>query len=110
MNAILLWVYLRQKLGTLRESGILNLIFKLSVAGMVAGVVMQILKPVVVSFLSLESFFGVFFQAVLAGGAGLIVYVLIAGFLRVEEQSRFLATLKRSTFRQARPQEVVTDG
>lgn len=110
VNAILLWVYLRQRLGTLRESGILTLIFKLSVAGMVAGVVMQMLKPVVTSFLSLESFFGVFFQAVFAGGAGLIVYVLIAGFLRVEEQSRFLATLKRSTLRQSRPQEVVTDG
>lgn len=110
VNAILLWVYLRQRLGTLHESSILNLIFKLSVAGMVAGVVMQILKPVVVSFLSLESFFGVFFQAVLAGGAGLIVYVLIAGFLRVEEQSRFLHILKRSTFRQSRPQEVVLDG
>ena len=60
-------------------------------------------------FLSLESFFGVFFQAVLAGGTGLIAYVLIAGLLRVEEQSRFLSTLKRSTFRQVRPQEVVSD-
>ncbi|MEK7620520.1 MAG: murein biosynthesis integral membrane protein MurJ [Patescibacteria group bacterium] len=109
VNAVLLWVYLRQRLGTLRESGILNLVFKLSAAGMVAGVVMQGLKPIVVSFLSLESFFGVFFQAVLAGGTGLIAYVLIAGLLRVEEQSRFLSTLKRSTFRQVRPQEVVSD-
>lgn len=110
VNAVLLWVFLRQRLGTLHESSLLTLIFKLSVAGMAAGIVMQLLKPVVLAFLSLESFFGVFFQAVLAGGVGLLVYVLIAGILRVEEQSRFLATLKRSTFRQARPQEVVSEG
>lgn len=109
VNAILLWVYLRQRLGTLHESVILNLIFKLSVAGMMAGVVMQVLKPIVVSFLSLESFFGVFFQAALAGGSGIVVYALVAGFLRVEEQSRFFHILKRSTFRQSRPEEVVSD-
>lgn len=110
INAILLWVYLRQKLETLRESSLLTLIFKLSVAGMTAGVVMQLLKPVVLTFLSLDSFFGVFFQATLAGGAGLIAYIFIAGLLRVEEQSRFFETLKRSTFRKSRPQEVVSDG
>lgn len=110
VNALLLWVSLRQKLGTLRESSLLNLLFKLCVAGMVSGLVMQLLKPVVLSVLSLESFFGVFLQAALAGGAGLLVYMCIAYVLRVEEQTRFLQTLRRSTLRQARPQEVVSDG
>ncbi len=110
VNALLLWVFLRQKLGTLKEAAILTLVFKLAVAGMVAGLVMQLLKPAVLAFLSLESFFGVFFQAFLAGGAGILVYLFIAGFLHVEEQKRFFKSLKRSTLRQSRPQEVVSDG
>ncbi len=110
VNAILLWVFLRQRLGTLRESTILTLMFKLSVAGMAAGLVMQLLKPVVLSFLSLESFFGVFFQAVLAGGIGLVVYAVLAGLLHVEEQSRLIDSIKRATLRQSRPQEVASDG
>ncbi|HLD21213.1 MAG TPA: murein biosynthesis integral membrane protein MurJ [Patescibacteria group bacterium] len=110
INALLLWIFLRQKLGTLRESSILTLVFKLSVAGMLAGLVMQLGKPVVLTFLSLDSFFGVLFQAILAGGLGLLVYVGIASLLRVEEQKRFFESLKRSTLRQSRPQEVVSDG
>src|SRR3989339_685804 len=110
INALLLWIFLRQKLGTLRESSILTLVFKLSGAGMLAGLGMELGKPVVLTFLSLDSFFGVLFQAILAGGLGLLVYVGIASLLRVEEQKRFFESLKRSTLRQSRPQEVVSDG
>ncbi|MBI4435428.1 murein biosynthesis integral membrane protein MurJ [Candidatus Uhrbacteria bacterium] len=110
VNALLLWVFLRQKLGTLKETAMLSLLLKLTVAGMVAGLVMQLLKPVVLAFLSLESFVGVFFQAFMAGGAGILVYLFIAGFLRVEEQKKFFEGLRRGAFRQSRPQEVVSDG
>ncbi|MBI4592173.1 murein biosynthesis integral membrane protein MurJ [Candidatus Uhrbacteria bacterium] len=109
VNTLLLWMFLRQKLGTLKESTILTLVFKLSVAGMVSGLVMQLAKPFVLSFLSLDSFFGVFLQAALAGGCGLIVYVGSASLLRVKEQKRLIESLKRSTLRQSRPQEIVTD-
>ncbi|TAL50596.1 hypothetical protein EPN81_02405 [Patescibacteria group bacterium] len=109
VNAVLLWIFLRQKLGTLKESDLLTLVFKLSVAGMLAGLVMQFAKPVVLTFLSLDSFFGVLFQAILAGGLGLLVYIGIASLLHVEEQKRFFESLKRSTLRQSRPQEVVSD-
>jgi putative peptidoglycan lipid II flippase len=109
VQAILLWVFLRQKLGSLRESSLLTLVFKLSVAGMVAGLVMQKLKPVALTLVSLESFFGVFLQAALAGGVGLVTYVAFSALLHVGEQRRFFESLKRSTLRQSRPQEVMSD-
>lgn len=110
VQMVLLWVSLRQKTGTLRESEILGLLFKLSIAGMLCGLTMQVLKPVVLMFLSLESFFGVFFQAALAGGMGLLVYMGICRILRVGEQERFLASLRQSTLRQSRTREVIADG
>ncbi|PJE76495.1 murein biosynthesis integral membrane protein MurJ [Candidatus Uhrbacteria bacterium CG10_big_fil_rev_8_21_14_0_10_48_16] len=109
INALLLWITLRQRMGTLNESTILPVVFKIAISGMLSGFVMQLLKPVVVSFLSLESFMGVFLQGFLAGGAGLLVYVFMGWMLRIEEQSKFFAGFKRSTMRQSSPQEVIPD-
>jgi putative peptidoglycan lipid II flippase len=109
VNALLLWVSLRQRTGTLAESTILPTIWKLAVGGILAGVTMQLIKPVVTTYLSLDSFIGVFSQGLIAGGAGLIVYALVAKVLHVEEQKSLFASLKRGAFRRSRTQEVVSD-
>lgn len=109
VNATLLWISLRQRMGTLRESTLVPLIFKITVCGLLSGLTMQLMKPLAVSILSLETFIGVLMQGLIAGGGGIVVYVLMAWLLQVEEQKRFFAALRRSTLRQSRPQEVAPE-
>jgi putative peptidoglycan lipid II flippase len=109
VNAILLWTSLRQKLGTLHESTLLPFLSKLSMAGLLAALVMQFSKPLMPSFLPLESFFGVLAQAVVSGGLGLCVYVIVSGWMKVDEQQKFLASLKRGKRWRTRPEEVVVE-
>ena len=106
INALLLWISLRQRLGTLQESVLLHSLLKMTTCGLFAAVIMQFLKPIVVSFIPLETFIGVFLQAFLAGGAGLFVYVFLGQFLGIEEQKRFIDALRRHAVRHAKPVEI----
>jgi putative peptidoglycan lipid II flippase len=107
VNATLLWISLRQRLGTLHEAQNTMTVLKLLTCTLGAGVVMQVLKPFVVSVINIDTFIGVFSQGLIAGGIGLIVYVLLAQALQVEEQQQFIRTLKRSVLKKIRTEEVV---
>lgn len=109
VNAALLWVSLRQRTGTLREAALVPLLFKLALCAMGSGIVMQLLKPVVTSVLTLDSFVGVFLQGFIAGGIGLLAYVLLAHVLRVPEQQRLWAGIRRRALSRARVQEAVSE-
>lgn len=108
INMVLLWNALRQRIGSLKESTLLPSFFKLSVCAMLCGVTIQIIKPVVSSIFSLDSFVGVFLQGSIAGGFGLLMYLLAAHLLKVPEQKKFLQSLHRSILRRSRPQEIVS--
>src|SRR3989339_799503 len=108
VNIALLWVPLREKFGSLDELRIIQSLFKISVAGMVCAVVMQLIKPVVVSVISLETFFGVFSQGFVAGIFGLISYILIMFLLRSEELESFLSGMRRKVFKSYKPEEPVS--
>ena len=110
VNALLLWVLLRQRIGTLDELRITQSLFKMTVAGLAAGVVMQTVKPFVVSVISLETFFGVLSQGFIAGGLGLAVYVIIAYSLKTEELNVFLKSIQRKILRKVTPDEVISKG
>lgn len=109
VNAGLLWVSLRQQLETLNEASMVPVFFKLAVCVMISGVGMQLLKPLGAMIFSLDTFLGVFLQAFFAGGIGLIIYVLTAHMLKIEEQQKFLQAMRRNTLRQSRPQEVAPE-
>ena len=109
INALLLWISLRQRVGTLQESIIFSSLLKMVTCGLFAAVVMQFLKPIVVSFIPLETFIGVFLQAFIAGGAGLLVYVILGMFLGVQEQKRLIDALKRHALRHVKLAEVAPD-
>ncbi len=106
-NMALMWVILRQRMGSLAESQLLVTIYKLSAAGLVATVVMQILKPVAISIISLDTFMGVLTQGLFAGGLGLLAYVGVCSLLKVEEQELMSNALRRSVLRRIRPEEAL---
>jgi len=107
VNAILLWIPLRKRVQTLLESSLVSVLMKLSIAGIACGLVAQFSKPLLLSFLSLDTFFGVFLQGLIAGGLGLVSYVLVAWLLSVEEVRLLIHTLKRRGLSRHIPTESV---
>lgn len=106
-NAALLWATLRSRVGSLGESAMLPSVYKIAVAAIVAGIVMQLLKPRVVMFLSNDTFFGVFAQGLIAGGAGLAAYVAVCRALRTQELFDLVEGMRRKVLRKAAPEEAI---
>lgn len=107
VNALLLWIPLRQRIGTLNESEIIQSLMKLTVAGLACGVVAQILKSILSSFFSLNTFSGVLMQGLIVGGLSLCVYITIAWILKSDELKQLIDVLKRRTIKKQIPSESV---
>ena len=105
----LLWVLLRQKIGSLYESKMVSSIFIISIAAIGQGVVTQLLKPLFSSFLNIDSFIGVFLQGFLAGGFGLVVYLILAWLFKSPEMHDFAASMNRRLFKRFRVSEIVSE-
>jgi len=104
---ILLWVPLRVRLGTLREKKILRSLAVLTVAGLLGALATQATKPLVVAYISLDTFWGVLSQGLIAGGLGLAVYLVVALSLKSPEAITFVASLRRKFLRGYQPKEAV---
>ncbi len=105
VNMILLWAPLRQKMGSLGESVISQSLLKMSAAGLVCGVMMQTLKPVAVELIPNDTFIGVLSQGVLAGGVGLVLYILVSYLLKSEELDVFIAAMHKKILKKTVPEE-----
>jgi putative peptidoglycan lipid II flippase len=85
LNFFLLWISLRIKLGSFNEINILTSVLKFSIAAILAGLAVQVTKIVIWTFVDMTTFWGVFTQGLGAGIVGIIVYLVIAYLLKVEE-------------------------
>ncbi|MBI2475147.1 murein biosynthesis integral membrane protein MurJ [Candidatus Uhrbacteria bacterium] len=110
INAVLLWVPLRQRIKSLDEASILQSIIKFAVSGLISGVVMQGIKYVLVLFLPLHTFFDVFFQGLVAGGVGLFAYFLIAWLLKADEMKAFVESMQKKILKKAQVDATQTLG
>ncbi|MFA6131614.1 MAG: murein biosynthesis integral membrane protein MurJ [Patescibacteria group bacterium] len=106
-NFILLWMPLHFRLGTLHEKEILRSLWLLTVAGLIAGMATQAMKPLVVTYISLDTFWGVLSQGLIAGGFGLVVYLAVAVGLKSPEALTFVSSLRRKFLKSYKPEEVV---
>lgn len=100
-NMILLWVILRIKVGYLYELPIIQSLYKISVAALAMGLVVQVTKYVIEPFLNMQKFWGIFTQGAVAGILGLVVYCLICLILRSPEMLNFKASIQRKLFKKA---------
>lgn len=107
VNLALLWVPLRQRAGSLDEAHILSSLYVMTTAGIACAVMTQFLKPIVVQVISLNTFFGVLVQGLVAGGAGLITYAVVCHVLRSDELRDVSAGVKRRILRRSAPEETV---
>lgn len=109
VNLALLWVPLRQRMGSLDEQRILRTLYSVLASGVVAALVMQYLKGFLANYLPLETFLGIFAQGLIAGGLGLVVYVIATYFLKVEELHDVLTGVRRKFFRKFEPAEPISN-
>lgn len=85
VNFILLWIFLHLKIGSLGLDKIISSTWKFVFAALGAGAVVQVLKVAIWPFIDMTTFWGVFWQLIVAGGGGLITYFLLCYLFRSEE-------------------------
>ena len=107
VNFILLWIPLRQRVGSLDEARIYKSLLILVVAGIVCVLLTQMVKPVLSHLVSLDTFFGVFLQGSVSGLLGLSGYLAVAWMLKSPELSMFTGSLQRKFLRKIAPHESV---
>lgn len=106
VQAVLLWVFLRVRMGTLHEGLLLRSLAKLTFAAAASAAVMQLVKLHFVRIWELDTFWHVVGQAGSATGAGLLTYAGIAFILRSPEMRTVMRGFRRALLRTARPAEV----
>lgn len=94
-NFVLLWFFLHSSLGDLDDLRIIVSVFKFSVAAIVAGYIVQIMKLVTWLFVDMDRFWGVFVQGAVSGIVGLLGYFFICFLLNSEELANFWESVKR---------------
>jgi hypothetical protein len=60
-----------------------------------------------VQYITLDTFFGVLGQALIAGCSGLLVYGIIALLLRSEEAVEFASSIRRRFLKKVKPTETI---
>lgn len=95
LQLVMLWIMLRLKIGSLRESEMLPSLYKIMVASLLMAVTIQSLKHPLSLVVNMDRFWGIFAQGAIAGGTGLLVFTLASLLLQVEEMESLTSSLKR---------------
>lgn len=100
VNALLLFLMLRQKVGDLRGQGLLAFGMKMFVATALMMIVSQLIKNVISAdpFGEHRTFLGVFTQFVAAMFGGGVVFIIVGRVLKIEELDHFIVILKAKLF------------
>lgn len=91
----LLWLLLRNKLGSIRESKLLKLIAKITPASIFMWLTMYLVEPYLNRLTNFEGMILTFFYGLILGGLGLMVYILISYLLKTKELQQLQSSAKR---------------
>jgi putative peptidoglycan lipid II flippase len=95
IQVIFLGMLLRYRLKSFEEKRLVILLAKVTVAGYMMAIVMQLTKSPVASFVDMTRFWGIALQGTIAGTAGIITYATLCLALQLEEMHEFAASLKK---------------
>jgi putative peptidoglycan lipid II flippase len=95
LQAMLLWVTLRLKTGTLLENQVVRSLAKITVAVAPMALAIQLLKMAVARFVNMQTFLGVLVQFAVAAGVGFVIYFGVAALVRSEEAGSLIASFRR---------------
>lgn len=99
VNCVVLFIYLRAETGFLDDQKLISTIYKIAIAGVAMGVVVQVLKYPLSEVLDLNRFWGILLHGAASGLVGLAVYCLAARILRLDEIMDLHSALKRRWLR-----------
>jgi len=106
LQTALLWALLHHRVGDLDEMNILKTTMRISIAALASGVVIQTVKYAVVAVVPLDSYLSVFIQTALAGGSGLLVYIILGIILNNQDMIVFAKGARRKMLQRSKPVEV----
>jgi len=95
INLILLWVWLNVEIGKIDEFKIFISTVKFSLAALSCGLAVQGVKLIIGNNIDMTKFLGVLAQGLIAGLAGIFIYLLVCFILKSEELFNFWSSLKR---------------
>lgn len=95
INFVLLWVFMKFKLGKMDEGRILIAVGKFSIAGFFMAISIQGCKYFLAPFVDMQKFWGIFTQGLVSGLIGCLVYIGIGLLLKTHEMQIFVETIKR---------------
>ncbi|MDP3244730.1 MAG: murein biosynthesis integral membrane protein MurJ [bacterium] len=99
LNAALLWIFLRFKIGPLGESELVWSILKLSGAIVVMAAAVQLMKNLVAPLVDMRAFWGVFVQGFVATVVGLGVFILLSWLFKNKEMLFLVDSFRRKFFK-----------
>jgi len=100
LNFVLLWSALKIKAGSLDEKHIIWSVFKISIATLAMAIVVQFMKFGIEPYFGTTTFIGVFLQGLIAGLAGIAVFIVSGLALKSQEMITFINALKRRIFKE----------
>jgi putative peptidoglycan lipid II flippase len=95
INLILLWAWLNFEIGKIDEFKIFISTVKFSLAALSCGLAIQGVKLIIGNNIDMTKFLGVLAQGLIAGLAGIFIYLLVCFILKSEELFNFWSSLKR---------------
>lgn len=108
ISAILLWVWLHNRVGALKERVIIVSLMKMSVAGVIMAFVVQISKEFIGNLVNMQTFVGVLLKLGAASLIGFTVYTGLMLWLKSSEMKELLDGAKRRYLKWKNVQEAET--
>lgn len=109
LNIVLLFIFLRRRLKNMEGQKLLTLIYKISLAGLIMGIIIQLAKYPLSNWLDLTRFWGILLQGLISGTMGLLVYIGICRVLRVEELNHIYQSLRKKWLKIRAIPEITSD-
>ncbi|MBU0649495.1 murein biosynthesis integral membrane protein MurJ [Patescibacteria group bacterium] len=94
INLLLLWAWLNFEIGKIDELKIFLSTVKFSLAALACGLAVQGVKLIIGENIDMTKFSGVLTQGLIAGLAGILIYLLVCLILKSEELLNFWSSLK----------------
>ncbi len=109
VNLVALWIMLRLRMGSLDESHIVPSLFKISAAALIMALVVQAMKPLVASYVNMQTGWGIFTQGLVSGLLGLMIFLIAALALGSDEARHIKEAFSKRFFRAkaAQPVELI---
>jgi putative peptidoglycan lipid II flippase len=107
VNMLLLFFFLHSRFQDMDDRKNIISAGKIVIASILAGIAAQIFKYITDSLVNVDTFLGIFLQLAIAGGMGILTYILASYFLKTEEFQNFRKSVMVKLFGQ--PADVVID-